>query len=208
MATISMVYPQGIKREMVTALQPIFADANFPIVNLRNRVYVGLEYPMTNVRYPAIYLTYRENDPIHNVGVGHIEESIGVDGTPMQVKHWMFTGTINFNILALSPNERDQLAAALINILAFGEGDDLLKTFTDQIMNSTYIDLQFLKDQIHPGGEVVGNPPWESETELTFGTSYSIDVLGEFYSNPWTGELVQIEHVQLHPYLEEAGPAW
>ena len=206
MAVINDDYTIGIKREMVTALQPMFGN-DFPIDNLANRVYVGLEYPLTDTRYPAIYLTYNENE-LRSAGVGHVEDATGPDGTPAQVKHWYFTGSINFNILALSPKERDQLGAALVNILAFGETNDFLNTFRTQLMNSTYVDLQYLQEIIHPGGEQVGNPPWESETDIVFGKQYSIDVLGEFYSNIYTGDLVQIDHVQVHPYTDQGSPWW
>lgn len=198
-------YTVGIKREAVTALEPMFHD-DFPISELRNRVYVGLEYPFSNVRYPAIYITYRENQ-LRNAGVGHTEDATGTDGTPALIKHWYFTGTINFNVMALSPKERDQLGSALVNILGFGGTVDLLKTFHDNLLDSTYVDIQYLQDIIHPGGEVIGNVPWESETEIMFGTSYSVDVLGEFYSNVYTGELVQWEHIQIHPYTPE-GTSW
>lgn len=199
-------YTVGIKREVVTALEPMFHDT-FPIEALRNRVYVGLEYPFTKVSFPAIYITYNETE-LRNVGVGHTEEVLTEDGTPTQVKHWRFTGTINFNIMSLSPKERDELGAALVNILAFGESNPLLSNFRTQMLNSTYVDLQFLQDIIHPGGEVMGVTPWASETELVFGKSYSIDIFGEFYSNAYTGELIRWEHVEVHPYITGHAAPW
>lgn len=199
-------YTIGLKREIVTALEPMFHE-DFPITNLRDRVYVGLEYPFSRVQYPAIYISYQETD-LRSAGVGHVEQSVGDDGTPTEMRHWYFTGRINFNIMALSPKERDQLGAALVNFIAFGNSDDFFKRFHDQLMDSTYVDLQFLQEIIHPGGEVTGNPPWDTETEMVFGRSYSVDVLGEFYSNKSTGELVRWEHVHIHPYLPDGQPWW
>lgn len=205
-SAINYDYTIGIKREIVTALEPMFHD-DFPIESLRNKVYVGLEYPFTQIKYPAIYITFNEST-LRNVGVGNIEDATAEDGTPMQIKHWMFTGTVSFNIMALSPKERDELGAALVNILAFGESNPLLSFFRTSVMDSTYVDLQYLQDNLHPGGEVMGVTPWASETELVFGKSYSIDLLGEFYSNTYTGELVRWEHVEVHPYLTGTPPPW
>lgn len=55
-------------------------------------------------------------------------------------------------------------------------------------------------DRIIPGGEQIGSVPWESEDELQFGNSYSIKVFGEFWSDPESGELVEIGEIDLYPY--------
>lgn len=205
MTVINDDYTIGLKREIVTALQPMFGN-DFPIDQLQNHVFVGLEYPFSHTQYPAIYITYNERE-LRSAGVGHIEQAEDDDGTPYEVRHWMFTGSINFNVMTLSPKERDQLGAALVNILAF-DSDGFLEQFRDHLMDSTYVDLQYLQEIIHPGGEVTGQTPWNSETEMVFGRSYSVDVLGEFYSSRKTGEIIRWEHVQVHPYLADGTPWW
>lgn len=206
MTTINTDYTIGIKREIVTALKPMFGN-DFPIENLRNRVYVGLEYPYTPVQYPAIYITYQPRE-LRNIGVGHIEYSNDDSGTPVAIKHWYFSGTINFNIMTLSPFERDQLGAALVNILALGETEYVFSSFQDELIDATYVDLQYLPDIIHPGGDVTGDVPWGNNDERTFGTSYSIDVLGEFYSEPYTGDLIRIESVIVNGYRPDQPVPW
>lgn len=204
---INTDYAVGIKREIVTALKPLFGD-NFPIEALRNRVYVGLEYPYSQVQYPAIYITYQPGT-LRNIGVGHIEEGINPDdGTPFMVKHWYFTGTINFNVMALSQSERDQLGSAIVNILSLGETMPEFETFQDNLLNGTYVDLQYLPDIIHPGGDVSDTVPWDNPDERAFGTSYSIDVVGEFYSEPYTGELIEINSIEVHAYRPDQPVPW
>lgn len=200
-------YTQGVKRTAVSSLKPMFNGPDFPNDDLRGNVFVGLEYPLTEALYPAIYITFHEQE-LRNVGVGHIEELTNEDGSTSFLKHWLFTGSINFNILALSPDVRDELGSILINILAFGDVDSWLNRFQRDVLGSTYIDLQYLTDIIHPMGEVVGQVPWASETEMTFATNYAIDVLGEFYSHPYTGDIVTIENVNVFPYRKGDNPHW
>ncbi len=63
-----------------------------------------------------------------------------------------------------------------------------------------------LMDRIIPGGEQIGAVPWESEDELQFGNSYSIKVCGEFWSDPESGDLVEIGEIDLYPYRPEDQP--
>lgn len=57
-----------------------------------------------------------------------------------------------------------------------------------------------LMDRIIPGGEQIGAVPWESEDELQFGNSYSVQIYGEFWSKPESGELILIDQIDLYPY--------
>ena len=206
-SVVTFNYTQGFKRAIVSSLKPLFSQPEFPIDDLRNHVYVGLEYPLTDVLFPAIYITFQEQQ-LRSVGVGHTEELTAEDGAPIRYKHWMFTGSVNFNIMALSPTERDQLSSILINILAFGDMNGWLNQFQQSVFTSSYIYLQYLKEIIHPMGETIGSVPWDSETEMIFSTNYAIDVLGEFYSNIYTGDLIEVEHVDIFPYREGDQPHW
>lgn len=122
-------YTVGIKREVVNALKPVFGtDFGFP--ELVGKVYVGVDYPMEAIQYPAIFITY-SGDTLENAGVSHVEEVYDSDSTviPQLQKHWIFSGRINFNVIALNPLDRDRLAAALVNILAFSEIQTELQSF-------------------------------------------------------------------------------
>lgn len=200
-------YKTGIKREIVGALRPMFGST-FPYVDLRNQVYVGLEYPMEPVNYPAIYITFNERE-IRNIGVGHIEQAVDDNLLPYKVKRWWFEGTINFNIIALNPLDRDRLAAALINILAFHhDGPEEFSAFYDELYDADYVDLTLMTERIIPGGEQVGATPWDSEDELQYGNSYSVAVSGEFTSNASTNDLVQISTIRVSGYTPGEAPPW
>ena len=208
MATvINDAYKTGIKREIVRALKPLFGDT-FPIPELRNQVYVGLEYPMKVVNYPAIYITFTERE-IRNVGVGHLEIGIDANLSPYKIKRWWFEGTMHFNILALNPLDRDRLAAAVINILAFNQdGPDEFAPFYDELYDADYVDLTLMSDRIMPGGEQVGGVPWGNEDEQQYGNTYSVAVSGEFTSNASTNDLVQISTIRVSGYTPDEAAPW
>lgn len=69
--SINTDYKIGLKREVVNALKPMFGS-QFEYEDLRNHVFVGLEYPMKPIQYPAIYITFQEEE-LRNAGIGHVE---------------------------------------------------------------------------------------------------------------------------------------
>jgi hypothetical protein len=209
MAIINTDYKIGLKREVITALKPLFEGDNFVYEDLRSKVYVGLEYPMREVTYPAIYITYSE-DELRNVGISHLDfEYVEGDNVyPRGVKHWLFSGRLNFNILALSALDRDRLASALISVLAFSDIQPEFESFWNEIRDNDYVAIQPLFDRILSTGDQIGAVPWDSPDQLQYGVQYSITLFGEFWSDPETLELIQIEQVDVYPYRlgEQAAP--
>jgi hypothetical protein len=199
-------YKIGVKREIVNALKPLFG-ADFPIPEFRNNVYVGLEYPMTEVDYPAIYITYRERT-LKSAGLGHVEYTVDDGGTPFQAKRFYFDGQVSFNIIALSQGTRDRLASALINVLAFGETMPEFTSFWEDLDDSDYVDVQLNKENIYPGGDQTGGVPWNNPDEMQFATTYSLDALGTFAVDPTTGGIIKISTIIVQPYLEGTTPPW
>jgi hypothetical protein len=193
-------YKMGLKREIVSALRPIFGDT-YPDEDLRNRVKVGFEYPRTEVMYPAIYLMYAEG-PIENMGVGHYHLSTDEHGNPQKYKHYRFQGRLDFNAVALSPIERDKLAAGIVNILALGDEMPEFESFHKEIHDSDWLQIHLLTDIITPGGEQIYDTPWGNPDERVYGNSYSVNVYGEFFSDAVSGDLIQINQIVLFPYLE------
>ncbi len=199
-------YKIGTKREIVTALKPQFGS-NFPIEDLRNNVYVGLEYPMEPINYPGIYVTYTERE-LRNVGIGYRDIELDTDGTPRQYRHWQYAGTLHFNVVALSPLDRDRLASALINMLAFAEVMPEFNTFFSELNDADYVAVTLQTERLIPGGEQVTPAPWGDEDTLVHSVTYSVEVFGEFISDATTGGLIQINSVIVSPYLTGTPPPW
>lgn len=205
MATIVYDYKAGLKQQIVDALHMIF---NVQLEDERYRnIFVGWEFPLEAVRYPAIYVNYLEG-PIHNVGVGNVETGVDDNNVPIQAYHSSFEGTVNFNVLALNPEDRDNLSAVLINMLQFGRIVPSLKPFYDHIENGQSMLLQFNNDVITPSGEQTQPVPWGNQDELIFGNRYSVRVFGDFYSSTTTGDLITISDVELFPYRDDQPPPW
>ncbi len=199
-------YKIGTKREIVNALKPIFGD-NFPIEDLRNKIYVGLEYPNEAIRYPAIYITYSE-ESIHNAGIGWTPEVTSVGGDLQQYRHWRFGGKINFNIMALNPLDRDRIASMLINLLAAGDQITAFQPFFDEVHDEDWVAITLQTERIIPGGESTEAAPWGDPDTQVFSVKYSINLLGEFVTDPITGGLIQISGVLVSPYREGRPQPW
>jgi hypothetical protein len=199
-------YTTGLKKEIVGALKPaiqtkIVSDA------IGRPTDVTWEYPRTAAHYPTIYISYTEGS-INNMGLGHYEEAYDSNLTPYRYNHWEFTGQINYNILTLNPADRDSLAAALVTILGPGERVPEFKVFYDEIDDADYILIEAQKNVITPGGFTTGDVPWQSPDEQTFAASYHQQIHGEFFTDPSTGDLIQISAVELYPYLQGHNPPW
>lgn len=195
---INFDYPIGVKKEIMSAFTPVF-QSTFPDTELRNRIKISLEWPNSAAHYPAIYVTYQEG-PLENMGVGHIEYDLDSNGAPIQVMHYRFTGQLNFNILALSPLERDRIAAGLVNLLAFGDVIPEFANFKNEIADGDYVRLVLLTDRITPQGLQTNPVPWDNPDEMVFAQTYSVQLFGEFYSEISSGNLVRISAVEVYPY--------
>jgi hypothetical protein len=188
-------YTYALKREVMDAMKGIF-DSSYPDEQLRNRVNVTLDYPLEEIRYPAIYITYAEG-PIHNMGIGHYELT---DETSSKYYHWWFEGNLVFHVMALSPVDRDMLAAGLLNILAFKVAPEW-SNFHEDLEDADWIVLHPNTDYVTPGGQAETTAPWEDTDQQVYASSYSIAIGGEFYSDAVTGELIQISRIDSYGYL-------
>lgn len=207
---LNISYKLGVRREVVNALRPVFGD-NYPDEQLRNRVFVSSEFPLREQQYPAIFVTFSEG-PIRNAGIGHVEFeetegddpfSFGDNQAPRQYAHWLFSGALNFNILAKTPEDRDVLSAGLIQIIGMAAEIEPFNIFYKEIGDNDWIELALLAEEITPGGDSTSPAPWDPEAdENIFIASYSVPVFGEFYSDLTTADLIRISEITTYPYYE------
>lgn len=205
---ITYSYKVGLKHQIVEALREVFNDPNFPDARYRG-IYVGLEYPylQEQLKHGAIFVTYEEG-LIQNVGVGHVDEAEDQYGNNALARHFRFEGRISFNILALDPVDRDNISAILLNLLAFAPVMPEFSGFYDKIGDAQYVQISLMRDQITPGGEQVGNTPWDTEDERMYGNQYSVALVGEFFSDPDSGDLIEIRQVNLYPFTPGQPIPW
>lgn len=197
-------YKPGFKQQITLALRSIF-NATLEDARYRN-IFVGWEYPLEQVRYPAIYVNYAEG-PIRNLGVGNIELGIDEHNFPIEARHSQFEGTLNFNVLALNPEDRDNLSAVLLNVLQFGRTVPKLQPFFANAENGRFVQIQLNTETINPSGEQTVPTEWTPD-ELVFGNRYSVNLIGDFYSTTTTGDLITINDVELFPFRPDQPSPW
>lgn len=199
MDTISYSYKIGIKEEVVGALRTVFGPT-YPDAELADKIQVSSEYPGTEVRYPLIVMRFSPNQ-VKNIGVGHYE--IDPDYPSKEVLHWRFDGSIMFSVYALTPLDRDKVMAGLTNLFAFGRDIPVFANFQNQVRNQKYVTLVIMSDAFNEGTDTAMPPAWNpTSNELLFSNSMTFQVFGEFFTTPSTGDLVEIDEVDIYPTLD------
>lgn len=197
---ISYEYKVGVKREIINALRDV-AEV-WPDERLRGKIHVVNEWPTSEIQYPMIVMKFTEN-VIKNIGLGHYEVDYDADGTPYKLLHWLFTGQLHFTVYANTPVDRDYVAVGLLNLLAFGNEIPEFAQFHREIDDYDFVALQMNTEHIYPGGDSTEPAPWQTPDDHIFSTTYSVDILGEFFTDPRTSDLVQISKVVAYPYRKD-----
>ena len=199
MDTISYSYKLGIKEEVVNALRAVFGST-YPDNTLAGKIHIASEYPGTEVRYPLIVMRFNPSE-VKNIGVGHYE--IDPSFPDKEVLHWRFSGTIMFTVYALTPLDRDKVMAGLTNLFAFGRDIPAFAGFQNQIRNQKFVTLVIMSDSFTEGTDMAMPPAWNpTSNELLFSNSMTFQVFGEFFTAPSTGDLVEIDEVDIYPTLD------
>lgn len=200
---MAIVLPQeqfkiGVKREVVGALEKAFGP-NYPDPDFAARVSVVPEYPTKEISYPMVVFHFNPG-LIQNTGLANYEIVTLDDGEQAVVKRWRFEGSFTLTAYALSAYDRDLLILGLINMFAFGDQIPAFQTFWKEIRDYDWVELQINTDSIQESGDQVVSVPWSDDEIPVFTDSITLQVLGEFYTDPQTGGLVQISRINLFPY--------
>ena len=208
-------YIKGLLRQ---ALEDVFAEHPDPILQRQTKVSSSL--PQTQAQYPTVIVRFYERD-LHNMGVGH-HEWIGLKdpstGEPtnewIRFKHYGYSGDIEFAIYALSSEDRDLMADAIVQILSMGDTEAYSHPFYDRLYKPNYDEdptaiehfINLNSDRIMGYGESEMIAPWMPEDVLVYQTSYRIPIMGEFYSRtPPFVPLGLVSEVDLYPYDPSVG---
>lgn len=203
-------YKTWIKTSLVEGLRRVFA--NHPDMRIRTRdgtrdgkpikmgTKVSIDFPTSELHYPTIVVRFLERD-VQNIGVGHVEYILVDPDDVIETKfrHYIYHGSIEFAIYALSSLDRDLISDALVQTLAMPDMANYTQEFWERIYfpideGSTeaeqrrskgrwnYVNLN--TDRLNGTGENQTPQPWLSEDQLVYQTSYRTDIMGEFYSLP------------------------
>lgn len=213
-------YKTYTKTALVEALRRVFAnhpDSRIATTSDSQGVITGgtkitIEYPTSEAAYPTIIVRFYERQ-VRNAGVGHIEYILNSQNFADTYRHYLYDGTIEFAIQALSSLDRDLISDSLVQTLTMGDLLPYTQSFRDRIYypNDPFAASNFINintDTIQGFGETQTPQPWLTENELVYQTSYRVGIYGEFYSLPpaLQGAPGLVEHVKLFPYIEGIDP--
>lgn len=197
-------YKMGIKYAIMNALRKLFASG-YPDTILANKVKVISDYPLEEIEFPVIVIRFQPGR-LENRGIGHYELA-PVNGQDTTTYHWIFDGRVSFEVYAKTPADRDMIITGLTNIFAFGDHMDPFQDFRIEIDNSDFIVITLGFHSLQEEGDNIGTVPWgDDATEKVYTDGLSMPVFGEFYTNPHTGGLVRIVHVQVNATIENPPP--
>jgi hypothetical protein len=206
-------YKTYVKEALVEALQNVFIRHPDEILA---KVHVGVDFPITEVEYPAIVVRFYERN-IYNAGVGHTEtfEDPNNLGRYFHYKHYLYKGDIEFAVYALSSYDRDILSDALVQIIAMGDlelysNEFLKRIYSPDLTEEPSAGSHFINintDEISGFGESQALAPWMPEDIYVFQTSYRVNVFGELYSRtPAVNSYGLVEKVETYPYRSQFDP--
>lgn len=208
-------YRTYIKRAVVQGLRSVFE--NHPDRFIKNTK-VTIELPVDKSAYPTILVRFYERY-LRNAGVGHHEwielsDSEG-EGTGLyhRFKHFLYAGDVELEALALSSQDRDFLADALVQTIGMADTEPYSEGFLNRIYYPTIAEVPASKthflnlktDDFNGFGDREMIAPWMPEDVLVYTTSYRIGAFGEFYSREIANgtEYGKVEKVELYPYVED-----
>jgi hypothetical protein len=208
-------YSTYIKTAVTEALREPFANHIDDLLQTTN---VGIEYPKTQVDYPAVLVKFYERE-INPVGVGggemwidlsHIDEDfVG----SYRFKKSFYWADLEFEIQGLSSVDRDLIGDSVVQIIQMGQLASYTNSFFERIypteadMQNSYPDsvwhyISINTDKVSGFGEQAAPTPWGSEDDLIYKKSYRVPVFGEFYSIPPDAPAGFVEAVHAYPYIE------
>jgi len=190
---------------MIPALRSAFGsayDRDPQLVNQR----ISNQYPLKQIDYPTIVVEY-QNSSVSNAGVGHEEWFNDELGHLHKWYHSRFEGQMDFEILALTPLDRDLLADALTELLRFGRLDAAFAPFFNTLYGDPNgpVQLWFNQiavntDEITSAGNTASPAPWNPEDLLVYQTSLSTEIHGGYY-NVDPNDIPQfVTSIQVVPY--------
>lgn len=211
-------YKTHVKTALVDALRQVFA--NHPD-SLLQRTKVSIDYPTSENQYPMVLVRFTERN-VRNAGIGHVEYLLreGSEIIRDKFRHYLYDGSIEFAIYALSSKDRDLISDSLVQTVAMPDMANYTNLFYNRLYfpptdttsdydESRYNYVNLNADLINGTGETQTQQPWLSEDQLQYQSGYRIGIYGEFYSLPPLADLAGygvIEKVNLYPYLDGIEP--
>ena len=155
-------------------------------------VYISLEYPVDQAHIPAIWVEFEPTD-LRTAGIAYTE----TDADNNIFTRWRFAGSASFTVAAMSSNERDMIYDQLVALVAFASQSDVASVFRQTVQNANLIATTWSFDTIESRGEAAApGTPWGTD-EVMYERGIALQVLGEFVTDPYTRQLVNLSDIQI-----------
>lgn len=186
---------KAIKRMFVVACREGLKSSNLQANDPAIRKAVGnvlVEYPVERKQYPSIWVT----SSFSSMEWQDIN-SYYVSDEGFKFKRGHFEATVNYEVLALSNEERDALADGLVNMVMFGHVESDSNQFRQAIIDEEYLDVTpaLARLVVGPEGVTVGTP-WDPG-QLAYTRQVSFPVYGEFYQRLDNRSLVPLRAIDV-----------
>lgn len=176
----------GLSSNLLQSVDPVISKA-------KNNV--SLDYPVTQLEYPGIWLTTSFNSLKWNSING---ELIHPDGYKYNIGE--FDATINFEVIALSNEERDAMTDALANMVMFGSLETDSDAFYRFLVEEPYIALTPLLGEVKLSQDGVNiGTPWDPN-QIAYTKTISFSVVGEFAQRLDNKLLIPLREIHLSIY--------
>lgn len=200
-----------VTRTLVKALRNVFGSGynrDRQFVNLK----VTSEFPEKQEEFPCVVVEYIPTRN-SNAGVGHEEWFMDQNNILRKWHHRRFEGSVSFHCFALKTLDRDVIADAVEEILAYGRLDAALLPFFNTIYgdpndpNVEFVFSQLMLNvdviDLENGGQSIA--PWAPEDEFVYDSSLTVEIHGGLYNvNPSdTWDYVTSVDAQPYPQFEE-----
>lgn len=193
------MYLLELKTNVVEALRATF-DGSYPEPDFQS-IKASIEYPVDQADYPGIWVNYDDTQELTIAGIGHTEY-VEVNGVELPVTRWRFGGTLTMTLTALSSLERDRLFDEMVKVIGFARFSDSRSEFRDRIEQNDLLAMNANFDLMRPSGDnAAPGTPWGTD-EFIYEKSISIDLIGEFVSEPDSMTLVPLRQIRVKGYQQ------
>jgi len=177
-------------------------DANYPVPEFQN-LHVSPEFPIIRENYPAVWVDFEPTQPLHTAGIdSFMYTEPDANNVVHAYKKWLFEGYATYTVMALTSLERDRLFDELVKMIAFGQLNPQLSIYRQTIENNEWIATQTDFDQISQRGKsATSGTPWGSD-DMLYEITMAMATIGEFISDPSTGEFVLLDEVEFEATTE------
>lgn len=186
---------KALKRMFVIAARRGLSSPNLASVDpviTRAAGNVGVEYPVKQVQYPSIWVTSTFKT-VEWQDLAPSYETLEDKG----YKRGHFEASINYEVMALSNEERDSLADAMLNMILYGHIESSSNQFRQAMVDEEYLAVApiLAAPRLGPEGMTVGTP-WDDST-LCYTRQISFDTYGEFYQRLGQVQLVPLREIDV-----------